>query len=70
MKKVKPYSLSVNQFKQKLLDDFGHVSEILVKEYAEARYIHRKRLKEDFNPFTDDPGCKTCGKKKRAKFKK
>lgn len=35
-----------------------------VKEYAIARQGWKERRAANFNPFTDDPNCKSCKKKK------
>jgi hypothetical protein len=51
--------LSVEQYRQQLMREHGHVDEELVRAYAEKRRRHKLGK---FNPFTSDPGCKTCKK--------
>jgi hypothetical protein len=55
--------ISVHRYRLKLEKEFGYASPILMQEYADARQKY-KRGKQDFNPFTSDPNCKTCGKDK------
>jgi len=52
--------LSVEQYRRYLMQEHGHVDEHKVAEYAEKR---RRYKLGKFNPFTSDPGCKTCKKK-------
>jgi hypothetical protein len=43
-----------------------------MREYAEAWEEHKKKIqkemqsREDFNPFTEDPNCKSCKKRKKT----
>jgi len=58
--------LSVEQMKEK----HPEWSIDQVRAYAHARVDAKGRNRqvrptEDFDPFTDDPNCKTCRKKKR-----
>lgn len=57
------FNMSVELYRRKLEREFGFVSEILVQEYADAKAKHRRAKNDKFNPFTEDPNCKTCGKK-------
>lgn len=70
------FKLSVHRYRQSLEHDYmrkysfissRHRDEIEadVLEYATAKQQYKRRLKTgDFNPFTDDPNCKTCRKQK------
>jgi len=73
MKKLK---LSVSQYRaereKEIFERFGDIDEDdrqmierRVKVYAIKRQQYKSGLQDgDFNPFTDDPNCKTCKKKK------
>ena len=61
--------ISVSQYRKKLEKTFGFASKVLMVEYAEARHkwkVERIKAGLDFDPFTDDPNCKTCRKKKKG----
>ena len=59
------FRLTVHHYRAKLEKEFGFADPEMVKRYAIARQEH-KAGKQDFNPFTNDPNCKNCRKKKRA----
>lgn len=63
---MRKFKLSVNRYRQKLEDTFGFADPAMVERYAEARAEY-KRGKMDFNPFTEDPNCKSCKKQRKAK---
>ena len=65
--------LSTEHYKRKIIADlqskYGFADPVMVsgmaQRYAEAR--RSARGEKDFNPFTDDPNCKTCRKKKQLR---
>ena len=61
---MKPFRLSVSQYRQALVDQYGFADPEMVKRYAIARRDHKRRTYAEFNPFTDDPNCKGCRKTK------
>jgi len=62
---MRQFRRSVSQYKAYLLKRDGYVSEILVREYAEARQKYKRNLRDgNFDVYLNDPNCKTCGKKK------
>jgi len=76
------FHLTVNQYRERKRDrelaEFGFVNEDRLQEdvqaYATAKRAYMRELQarqsgEDFNPFTDDPNCKSCGKGKGKKAK-
>ena len=67
---MRKFKLSVKRYRDKLEKEFGFADPEMVKRYAIARTEYKRELiakhkGEDFNPFTEDPNCKTCGKKKK-----
>jgi hypothetical protein len=59
--------IPVEEYKKRLKRTLGFVSPTLIKEYAEARRawnIDKREKSGKFNPYTDDPNCKTCKKAK------
>jgi hypothetical protein len=66
---MKMFKLSVYQYTKKLESQFGFADPEMVKRYAVARMEFKKGLLKgdgkDFNPYTDDPNCKSCGKKSK-----
>lgn len=72
---MKQFHLTVHQYRQRLNEEaivkYGWADpeeiEPKVKRYAIARKDYKLRIKagEDFDPFTEDPNCKNCGKKKK-----
>lgn len=70
---MKQFYLSVHQYRQKLEKTFGFADPEMVKRYAEARADYKRGIQasnESFNVYSDDPNCKSCGKKKTIKAKK
>jgi uncharacterized protein with PIN domain len=70
--------MSTSKYRSRLEADyrrrFGYISkrhraeiEHDVLEYAIARQqMKREKIEgDDFNPYTDDPNCKSCGKKQK-----
>ena len=61
---MRKFKLSVHQYREALEKQFGYADLEMVKRYAIDRQKHKAALIEgNFNPFTNDPNCKTCGKK-------
>ena len=64
---MRPFSLSVHRYriakKKDEQERFGYADlesiEQAVKRYAIAKQRHKKG---NFDPFSADPNCKTCGK--------
>jgi len=63
---MRKFQLSVHQYRQALEKQFGYADPEMVKRYAVDKQKHKAaQLKDpDFNPFTSDPNCKSCRKKK------
>lgn len=60
------FSLSVHQYREKLESAFGYADDEMVKRYAKDRQKWKQgQQKGSFNPYTQDPNCKNCGKDKR-----
>jgi len=59
---MRKFQLSVHQYRQALEKQFGYADLEMVKRYAIDRQKYKQGIKTDFNPFTEDPNCKTCGK--------
>jgi len=64
---MRKFKLSVKRYTDKLEKEFGFADPEMVKRYAIAKRQFKSTLIErgegDFDPFTNDPNCKTCGKK-------
>lgn len=59
--------LSVHKYKAKLREVFGFADPEMVKRYAVARSEYKTGIQDGrFNPFTNDPNCKSCKKKKTS----
>ena len=64
---MRKFKLSVKRYTDKLEKEFGFADPEMVKRYAIAkREFKSKVLGKDFNPFTNDPNCKTCGKNRKG----
>ena len=62
---MRNFKLSVSQYREKLEQQFGFASEILVKEYAEARTKYKRSLMDlEYNEGVLErmkkQGCKPC----------
>jgi len=57
---MRKFKLSVYQYEQALVKQFGYADPEMVQRYADDRRAHRA----GFNRFTNDPNCKSCGKGK------
>ena len=58
---------SISRYKARLIKQLGFADPEMLRRYAEARISHKldKAGKSGkFNPYTDDPNCKTCKKAK------
>ena len=64
---MRKFKLSVKRYRDKLEKEFGFADPEMVKRYAIAKKKFKARvIEEDFNPFTNDPNCKTCGKNRKG----
>lgn len=67
---MRKFRLSVHKYKQKLEATFGFVDPEMVKRYAKARKewkLAKRTPTNNFNPFTEDPNCKSCRKKPKKR---
>lgn len=63
---MKKFKLSVHQYRLRLEKQFGFADPEMVQRYANARHEYKsgKSIDRGFNPFTEDPNCKSCKKTK------